>query len=203
MRRIQFLLIAAFATTAFVACDDSDDPPAEEIDCNDPANADHADCKDDTVDCEDPANADHADCQSGDSCEADFVLPEPAVDLCANASDIAAYGAVEDITTIATNAALGCGAMEVDSSDAAAMAALVACAACEVSAETNVSPECSSCVADVVACAAANCLGVCAAGGGSDECLSCREEHGCDERVEACQGDMTGSEEDEEDEGGL
>ena len=193
MRRIQFLLIAAFATTAFTACSDDKDEEPVEVDCSLEANKDHADC---VIDCEDPANAEHEDCTVDPvaDCLENFVVPSPKTDLCANPADIAAYAPVADtIADTATPIAIGCGALGIDTEDQAKMDKLALCVTCGVADKTGVSPECSTCIADVVACAAAHCAGPCA-GSDTAACEDCREENGCDDGVAECQGDMTGGE---------
>lgn len=183
MRRIQFLLLAGLAATAFTACSDDDDV----VDCDDPANAEHADCQPVETDCDDPANADHADCVDPVAdCLAAYEPADPAEGLCTD--EAAAYAAIENITGQATTAALGCGATSTDMEDPAAVDALVACVSCNLAVKNDISPDCSSCVAAVVACAAGNCLSACAADGNSTACVECRAEHGCDDGVEECQG---------------
>lgn len=208
MRRIQFLLLAAFATTAFAACsDDKDpDPKPDPVDCSLVANKNHADCKDyckddankdkevcksDELDCNDAANADAAECiqAAKDECTAAYEAPT-GDDRCKNEADATAYALVKDaITGIAADEATkGCAATLVDPEDPAAMDELSACVACGVSVEAKLSASCSSCVADAVLCTVIQCLAECAADATATACLDCQDENGCLDDIDTCQG---------------
>lgn len=114
-------------------------------------------------------------------------LPNPMTDLCVGQE--AEYAASQaKLTGVATGCAIGAGGLTVDSDDAAAMAKLQVDVANCVAADAGVTinPTCAVCTSQVVACAVANCLAVCADGG--EDCDECRLTNGCDENLDACTG---------------
>lgn len=188
MRRINYLILALFATMAVsvTACNDDDKDKDNKPDCTLDENKDLEECKEDEKpDCDDPANADLEECKT----DSGFVTPDPAFELCVGQE--AAYDAIkDDIAGIAQSVALTqCGALDVDTDDADEVDELNACVAVGIAAtdDVEIDATCAYCTAKVVACAAANCAGACASDAESEGCLDCRSENQCDDGYEECQ----------------
>jgi hypothetical protein len=85
--------------------------------------------------------------------------------------------------------ALEAGALqEVDVTGCPACDTLLVGAACErcLSAQTGLSPSCSSCVTEWLSCAVDNCLLPCQASTAPDACELCMSEAGCTDQLSSC-----------------
>lgn len=119
--------------------------------------------------------------------DTDTGTTEPLADQCNNDDDAPVYlESRDEITDAASSCAVGCNAF-TDPADVVGE-----CTAECLSEQFAISTGCASCPAEVVVCVIQNnCTAPCLDDAGGEECLSCRDENGCDDNVDNCVGDLS------------